>query len=265
MTPTPRLVLACALAASALAARPAAALTGREVIQTANEKNGFSTWRDRVVDSTMESYVKSLERTREATISEQTDPRGEHRTFMEFTSPNDVTGTLFLHLSPRGATDQQWLWSPVSRRARRLADASRDENFMGTDLSYRDIELMVRIQQWNDAEASATLIGEEPVDGRPAHVVELVPANREFPYTKYRLWFDTADALLWRVDVYEGDAVQKRVTLGRYEPIGPYQTAMEWQVANLPADTRTSFRMRDVRYDEGVSDAVFSVSNLDKG
>jgi len=76
------------------AARPAAALTGREVIDTAQKKNGFSTWRDRVLDTTMETYTTSLERTREATVTEQTASRGEHRTFMEFTGPADVNGTL---------------------------------------------------------------------------------------------------------------------------------------------------------------------------
>ena len=267
MTPTPRLVLACALAATALAARPAAALTGREIIQTANEKNGFSTWRDRVVDSTMESYVKSLERTREATISEQTNPRGEHRTFMEFTSPNDVTGTLFLHLSPRGATDQQWLWSPVSRRARRLADASRDENFMGTDLSYRDIELMVRIQQWNDDESTATLLREETINGKPCHLVELVPKNNEeFPYSKYRLWFGTEDLLLWQMEVDDLEAkLFKRVKPSRYERIQGFATAVESEVANLQAETRTLFKLRNVRYNSGVPDDLFSVSSVQKG
>jgi hypothetical protein len=245
---------------------PAAALTGREVIDGAQRRNGFSTWKDRRATAVMHTYAGDrLVRTREVEITEQTDPRGEHRTFLRFTAPADVQNTRFLHRSPRGDRDEQWLWAPSTRRTRRLADAQRDDNFFGTDLSYRDLELLVRIQQWTDAEATATLIGDEPVDGRPAHVVELVPANREFPYAKYRLWFGSDDALLWRVDVYDGDAVQKRVTLGHYEPVGSYQTAMEWQVANLPANTRTSFRMRDVRYDQGVGDEVFSVSNLDKG
>ena len=44
----------------------------------------------------------------------------------------------------------------------------------------------------------------------------------------------------------------KRVTPTRYEKIGDYQTAMEADVANLPASTRTVFTMRDVRYDAGV-------------
>jgi hypothetical protein len=147
-------ILVAALAVAL--AGPAGALTGREVIEDAQKRNGLSTWKDRVIEIVMESYTTTLQRTRDATVTEQTDPRGEHRTFMEFTGPADVTGTLFLHLSPRGATDQQWVWTPAARKARRLADASRDENFMGTDISYRDLELIVRIQQWNDDESTAT-------------------------------------------------------------------------------------------------------------
>jgi len=97
-------------------------------------------------------------------------------------------------------------------------------------------------------------------------MVELVPKdNAEFPYSKYRLWFDANDSLLWRVDVYQDDKVVKRVTPTRYEKIGNYETAMEANVANLPADTHTVFTLRNVHYDAGVSEAVFSVSNLDKG
>jgi len=254
------------LVVPALAGGPAAAVTGREVIDTAQQRNGFSTWHDRTAAATMETYDKgTLVRTREIDVTEQTDPRGEHRTFLRFTSPADVQNTRFLHLSPRDDKDQQWLWAPTTRRTRRLGDAQRDENFFGTDLSYRDLELLVRIQQWNDSEATATLVGEETVDGHPCRVVELVPKNHEFPYTKYRLWFGTDDYLLWRVDVYQEDEVLKRVTPKKYEKIGPYQTAVESDIANLPANTRTIFTLRNVHYDAGVPEGVFTVSNLDKG
>jgi Outer membrane lipoprotein-sorting protein len=254
------------LAATLALAMPAAALTGREVIDSAQKKNGFSTWKDRSAQAMMQTYDHgNLVRTRELVVTEQTDPRGEHRTFLRFTSPADVQNTRFLHLSPRGEKDQQWLWAPGTRRTRRLGDAQRDENFFGTDLSYRDLELLVRIQQWNDDEATATLVGEETIDGKLSYLVELVPKNEEFPYSKYRLWFGKDDLLLWRVDIYEGDQVQKRVTPSRYEKIGDYQTAMEADIANVQAETHTVFTMRDVKYDAGVLEGVFSVSNLDKG
>ena len=260
-----RLMIGSLAALVALAAQ-AGAMTGREVIDTAQQRNGFSTWHDRTAAATMETWDKgTLARTREIDVTEQTDPRGEHRTFLRFTSPADVQNTRFLHLSPRDDKDQQWLWAPTTRRTRRLGDAQRDENFFGTDLSYRDLELLVRIQQWNDTEATATLVGEETVDGHPSRVVELMPKNREFPYTKYRLWFGTDDFLLWRVDVYQDDEVLKRVTPKKYEKIGAYQTAVESDIANLPANTKTIFTLRNVHYDGGVPDDVFTVSNLDKG
>ncbi len=255
-----------ALVLLAGALTPAAALTGREVIDTAQQKNGFSTWKDRVLETTMESYTTSLARTREATVTEQTDPRGEHRTFMEFTGPADVTGTLFLHLSPRGEKDQQWVWTPTTRKARRLADAARDENFMGTDLSYRDLELVVRIQQWNDSEATATLEPEAAIDGKPCHVVTLTPKNDEFPYAKYRLWFGTGDFLLWKVEVYDLEGkLFKTVVLDRYERIQDYATAQESTIANVQYGTHTLFRLRNVRYNSGVPDDTFAVANVQKG
>jgi hypothetical protein len=260
------LALLTALSLATAVARPATALTGREVVVTAQQKNRFSTWRDRTLDSTMESYTTSLQRTRELTVTEQTEPRGTHRTFMEFTGPADVTGTLFLHLSPRGEADQQWLWSPNTRRARRLADASRDENFFGTDLSYRDLELIVRIQQWDDTDSTATLDPEEQLDGKPCHVVKLVPRNNEFPYSSYRLWFGTGDFLLWQVDVYDlENRLFKRVRLSRYERIQDYATAQESEVVNVLHNTRTVFKTRNVRYDTDVSEDTFSVANVQRG
>ncbi len=257
-------LLVCMLA---LAVAPACALTGREVIDGAQKKNGFSTWKDRTLESTMATYANgAFTRSRELDVSEQTDPHGEHRTFIRFISPADVQGTRFLHLSPRGAGDQQWLYTPVTRRVRRLSEAQRDENFFGADLSYRDLELLVRIQQWDDTESTATLEPDETIDGHACHVVTLVPKNDEFPtYSKYKLWFGTDDALLWRVDMFDTDGkIFKRATPRHYERIGAYATAMESDVETLPSNTRTNFLFRGVKYDVGVGDGIFVVSNLDR-
>lgn len=254
--------------AAVLAAGPALALTGREVIDTAQKKHGFATWKDRITEMVMTSYDKaSAQRVRELTVTEQTDPRGEHRTFMEFTGPADVTGTLFLHLSPRNESDQQWLWTPATRRARRLPDAARDENFMGTDLSYRDLELIVRVQQWNDDEATATLLAEqEAVDGHACHVVELLPKNKEFQYSRYKLWFGTDDLILWRVEVYDEDKKPfKRVTFRNYERIQDYATAREAEVQNVQYETHTTYKTVRIKYNSDVGDDLFSVASVQKG
>jgi hypothetical protein len=257
-------VLAAALVVAAV---PGFALTGREVIDSAQKKHGFSTWKDRTQSATMATYVGGdLVRSRDLEITEQTDPRGEHRTFIAFIAPHDVQGTRFLHLSPRGAGDQQWLYAPNTRRVRRLSESQRDENFFGADLSYRDLELIVRIQQWNDDESTATLGPEGTIDGHKCNVVTLVPKNEEFPhYGKYMLWFGTDDQLLWRVEIFDTDGkLFKRTTLRKYDKIGSYSTAMESDVETVPNNTRTAFKFNGVRYDVDVDEKVFSVSNLDR-
>lgn len=252
-----------------LAARALHAETGREIIDAAQQQHGFSTWKDRALSAVMESYDgATLTRERDIDVQEQTDPRGDHKTFIEFKSPADVQGTLFLHLSPRGKKDEQWLFTPVTRRARRLAEAQQEENFFGSDLSYRDLELIVRIQQWTDAEAPATLQpAPDTVDGHACQIVELVPVSQEeFPYRRYRLWFATADKLLWRVDVYDADdMLAKRVVMKKYEQLGKYSTAMAAEVTNVPQNTHTVFTMSKVVYDQGMPETAFSISRLSKG
>jgi outer membrane lipoprotein-sorting protein len=255
-----------ALCLVVMGAVPAWALTGREIIDTAQQKNGLSTWKDRRLAATMRSYNgDSLARTREIDVVEQTDPRGEHRTLINFIGPTDVQGTEFLHLSPRGEKDQQWLWTREMRRARRIAEAQQDENFFGSDLSYRELELLVRIQQWTEAEAAATLEGEEAVDGKACHIVALDPKNPEFPWGRYRLWFGKDDSLPWRLDIHDKDGkVVKRVVVTKYERVQGHETPIDVAVANVAENTKTTLSQRDIRYNTDVSDDMFTVSALGK-
>jgi outer membrane lipoprotein-sorting protein len=245
---------------------PAWALTGREIIDTAQQKNGLSTWKDRRLAATMRTYNgDTLARTREIEVAEQTDPHGEHRTLINFIGPTDIQGTEFLHLSPRGEKDTQWLWTKEMRRARRIAEAQQDENFFGSDLSYRELELLVRIQQWNDADATATLEGEEAIDGKACHIVALDPKNPEFPWGRYRLWFGKDDSLPWRLDIHDkSDKVVKRVLLAKYERVQNHETPVEVTVVNVGENTKTLLSQRDIRYNTDVSDDMFTVSALGK-
>src|SRR5437660_225828 len=126
-----RLAVAVALALAWGAARPAVAVTGREVIDTAQKRNGFSTWHDRTGGATMETYEKdTLARTREVDITEQTDPRGEHRTLIEFTGPSDVKGSrVLLHRYERVQNYAMAMESEVAN----VPEATR------TDFKMRDV------------------------------------------------------------------------------------------------------------------------------
>src|SRR5215471_18935516 len=181
--------------------------TGRDVIVEAQARNGFATWRDRKSVVTLEGFDGANHTTREAEVSERTDPHGEHRERFEYRSPDDFAGTRYLVVSPRHARQEWWIWTRAARRVRKLGGTypglQRDEIFFATDLSYSDLVVLVRIQQLTDVEGTETLDGEEPCGARVCDRIALVPVreNREFRCAGYRLWFSRDDRLLRKAEL----------------------------------------------------------------
>src|SRR5262249_42906142 len=109
--------------------------TGRAVIAEAQARNGFATWRDRKRVITLEGFDGANRTVREAEVYERTDPHGDHRELFEYRSPGDFAGTRYLVVSPRHTRQEWWLWTPATRRTRKLGGTypglQRDEIFFG--------------------------------------------------------------------------------------------------------------------------------------
>jgi chaperone LolA len=59
----------------------------------------------------------------------------------------------------------------------------------------------------------ATLDGTEPVGGRPADLLTLIPRQSSSPYKKIRLWVDRGDALVRRFEITEQNGTVRRLEL----------------------------------------------------
>ncbi len=243
---------------------------GDEIIEAARARNGFARWKDRKSEVTLESFDGDSGRTTEATVSERTDPRGEHRTLIEFTAPSSVKGTRMLHVAPRGTPDEYWIWTPASRRARRVAGNAagsrhRDEIFSGSDMNYRDLELIVRILQWDAAARDATS-EDAPCAPESCHRVTLVPKGRnEFPFSRYVLWFTTDDLLLVRVELHDrGGELAETIACDQYVRHGAFQTSGRCEITQAKAKTRAVITTRAASYDSGLGDDLFALSSLSR-
>jgi hypothetical protein len=249
---------------------PANALTAREVIEQAQARNGFSTWHDRRSLVTLEPFDGGDGGVaREAVVYERTDPRGEHRTLMEYLSPDDFKGTRFLHVSPRGRRQEWWMWTPATRRTRKLGGTypglQRDEIFLMSDLSYSDLVVLVRIQQWTDAEGTASLDGEEACGEQTCDRVVLVPAkdNDEFPCARYRLWFSRDDRLLRKAELYDPESrLMKTITCDGYFPSGRFRTARSCVIEHVKTQARSTITVKEVSYDSDLGDELFTLGHL---
>ena len=95
------------------------------------------------------------ERQRELTLYERRLPGDERQTIVFFESPAEVKGTAFLAYTHAGQPAEQWLYLPELKRIRQIAARSRTESFVGTDLSYQDLDIIQEMASWSDADARA--------------------------------------------------------------------------------------------------------------
>ena len=61
-------------------------------------------------------------------------------TFMKFIEPADVKDTKFLTIAHNKSDDEQRLFLPALGKVRRISSSTKNEKFMGSDLTYYDLE-----------------------------------------------------------------------------------------------------------------------------
>jgi hypothetical protein len=167
---------------------------------------------------------KGRKRVRTMQTYEKKSENGENRSLLKFLSPKNIFNVGLLTWTHSGeADDDQWLYLPASKRVKRIASAGKKNPFMGSDLSFEDM-------QGEDLQAHTyRLLGEETIDGQTCWKIEAKPATkkqaRSSAYGKRIIWlrkditypvkmeyFNRRDALMKQAS-YE-DLVHIKVAIG---------------------------------------------------
>lgn len=264
-----RFALAVAIAvAVTLAGTPAWALTAREILDKTKQLDDTTrNWTDRQRKMTLVILGKrGGERRRELQVFDKRYPDDEDKSISFFLSPPEVKGTGFLQWAHKQRDDDQWLFLPELKRTRRITAQLRDQSFMGTDFSYRDLEILGEIQGWTEEEAASRLEREEAIDGHACHVIELRPQQDGMPYDRIVMWMDQADLVPRKLDFYDEDGEHvKTLALGDIRPVGPIPTAHTLEMGNVKAGSRTIVELAEVAHDAGLSDDLFTQRYLERG
>lgn len=130
---------------------------------------------------------KGRERERIMQTYEKKSETGDNRSLLKFLSPKKIANVGLLTWQHSGATDDdQWLYLPASKRIKRIATAGKKNPFMGSDLSFEDM-------QAEDLEAHTyKVLGEEEINGQICWKIEALPATqkeaRASAYGKREIW-----------------------------------------------------------------------------
>ncbi|MFT5698661.1 MAG: hypothetical protein ACI8ZB_001516 [Desulforhopalus sp.] len=186
-----------------------------------------------------------------------------------FLSPADVKDTAFLTYDyyEGGRDDDQWLYLPDLHKTKRIATSDKSSAFMGSDFSYADMTRRV-LDEWN-----YKLLKEDKVGEHKVWLIEAVPVSDvvqdRYGYTKSVLFirqdiFMGIRAIHW---LKEGKKIKYQENKGVQQLDGIWVATElhEKTTKNKVALHRTVLKYENIKYNQDLDDALFSVRKLEKG
>jgi len=261
------LTTGCVFAFAALCP-PATALTARELLDRAKTLDDTTRhWNDRTQHMILTiGDTGGTERKRDLLVCTKRFPADEEKTISFFSAPPEVRGTGFLQWSHRGREGEQWLYLPEFKRTRQIAARLRDEPFVGTDFTYRDLEIVSEFLRWSEADAPTKLLGDETIDGRICDTIELRPHQDGIPYQRLVLSLDRELLTPRKLQFFDLDGtLLKTLTLSDIRDIGTIPTAQHLEMRNHKRGSRTLVDLREVTYDSHLDDELFTQRQLERG
>jgi outer membrane lipoprotein-sorting protein len=253
-------VLSAALCAGSVFAQDAAAPSAVSIKRAA---------KDRIQSDTMSSRSRMVITAKNGSTTERVidqyskdGANGFARTVIVFQSPATVKGTRFLTIDNASGKSDQWIFLPALGKVRRIASSESGGSFMGTDFSYDDMSLMDREVE----EDTHTVLREETLAGALCYVIESVPKDSDFPYSKTVTWIDKANYRVYKSELYnKRGAIEKVMEMSGYRDIQGRDTSTQTKVSTVAAGTSTTIYSEIVKYDDPIPEGVFTTAYLETG
>jgi outer membrane lipoprotein-sorting protein len=182
--------------------------------------------------------------------------QGSSKAFVEFTNPED-RGVRYLKLDKN-----LWIYFPREQDTVKISGHLLKEGMMGSDVSYEDALESSDFR----ARYTATLRGDDNVDGRRCFVVELAARAPTAAYDRLALWIDAERFVTLKEEMYakSGRLLKVSNTL-EVLPLGRrwFPSRIEF-VSRLRANTRTVFAISAIELDVPLDEKQFSMAALTK-
>ncbi len=176
--------------------------------------------------------------------------KGFDKRLARFTAPADQKGIAVLTI-PDGLI---YVYLPAYKKIKRIASHVKNNKFAGTDFSYSDMEAKRYSEHYE-----STLIQTE----QDYYLLELTPIDPKSVYSKQLIRVRRDNFVPVVVEYYNKKGIlQKKLTSTRIEKIGGYWTAREQEMVDILKDHSTIMVVEDIRFDQDLSDDLFTQRNL---
>jgi outer membrane lipoprotein-sorting protein len=181
---------------------------------------------------------------------------------MFFVSPADVRNTSFMNwgYDEAGKDDDQWIYLPALKKIKRISSESTSDYFMGSDFTYDDLG------DRYPTEDTHKLLREVKKDEEDCYVVESIPKDEEYMYSRTVSWVIKDKWIGLKKDFYDEDGeLLKTLTVNKYDKIGNYWTILSSEMSNIQKDHTTKMELSDIKLDAGISATKFTERMMKRG
>jgi outer membrane lipoprotein-sorting protein len=206
---------------------------------------------NRVFESTMTIHGVRSSRT----ITSRTYAEGDMKSFTEYLSPAREEGTKMLKLE-----NQLWIYSPSTDRIIQISGHMLRQSVMGSDLSYEDMMDDRKLTEIY----SATLTGEEVIDGRKTWILNLSAKVTDVAYQTAKMWVDAERYVPLKEDLFaRSGQLLKRTTLGDVKQIAGrwFPTRIVYKDM-LKQGSGTEFIITSVKFNQPIPEYIFTKAAL---
>src|SRR5690554_879723 len=160
--------------------------------------------------------------------------------------------------------DATWLYLPALGRSRRIAGHAKKGDFMGSDLSFDDMEQLG--MTGFGSKFVPSLLRSEAFQGTDTYVLELSPVDSDSDYSKLVMWVDSERFLPRKIEYVDADGELLKVlhNEGVREVDGRW-VASSMEMENVQQGTKTILNVSDVEFDVDIADSVFTLRSLERG
>ncbi|MEH6812128.1 MAG: outer membrane lipoprotein-sorting protein [Motiliproteus sp.] len=235
----------------------------------AEQVNGVDEGIHRVSNLTMKLVDRrNKERLRE-TRTFRTYFGNEKRTVLFYLSPRNVKNTGFLTYDyPQPSVDDdQWLYLPALRKARRISASDRGDYFLGTDFTYEDIKKEGKFEL---SDYHFKILQRETLNGKETLLLEAIPVDqktaKELGYGKVHSWVDPSNWLVIKNEFWDINQNHlKTLEVSDIRQVDGIWTRHRLAISNHKTGHATEFVFSEVDYDKSLDENIFSRQALTRG
>jgi outer membrane lipoprotein-sorting protein len=188
-------------------------------------------------------------------------PRG-NRVVIVFHEPRSVAGTRFLTMENPGGEDDRWIFLPDRGRVQRIAASDGSKSFVGTDFSNDDISSADRRVDLDQH----SLLREEDLGNNPCYVIQSVPRDSSYQYSRMIQWIDRNTWVSHRIELYDKrNVLVKTLEILRLEERDGRLSPMQTRMTSHAAGTYTQINVDDIRYNARIPEGIFTQEYLATG